>query len=407
MNLIATANRWNDDTAKRLLALQILEGHPNDVGGLLYVNKGFSEPASGTRLVDVFLAAYYSPQSRYYGQAFLLERALAAIDHVLLNMHEDGTLDLLETNFHDATANAFCTQVLGYTHRLIKQFSRHTPIEDTIQEKILLFLKNSARAMLTGGFHTPNHRWVTASALALCYKELGDEACRALMQEYLDEGIDNDEEGEYTERSVAIYDIACDQSLLIILREMDMPALIEPVLRNLEKLPYYIEPDGTIATLNSRRQDFGKNLYAYPYLLNCLFALRVPHDPADARYLRLMGLTDYLYKQYLEQESTIVMPPDASQFLTLFMLNPRAGGGRLSRRAYVHGIQKAVPAGGRGACAHGQGRADFGAGTPGVLQAPGRRSHADAAHGVHLLCCGAAAKHRYHTPLKTAGVCSA
>ncbi|MBN1777664.1 MAG: hypothetical protein JW811_06035 [Clostridiales bacterium] len=322
MNLIENANRWNDHLVEHLLTLQVKQGHPRDIGGLFSPDKGFCEPASSPRMIDAFLAAYYSTQSRYAGQEKLLDAAWLALEHLNLNTHEDGTIDLLETNYHDSTANAFSTQVLMYTYRLMKRFSRHTPVEDTIETLILRFLKNSARAMLSGGFHTPNHRWVVASALALCYTEFGDEACCSLMRQYLDEGVDCDEEGEYTERSVGIYDIACDQSLLMILRETDMPELIEPVLRNLEKLPYYIEPDGTVATLNSRRQDFGKKLYPYPYLLNCLFALKTPHDETDGRYLRLTGLTEYLYRQYLEHGDTLTFPPDAGQFVTQFLLNP-------------------------------------------------------------------------------------
>jgi len=322
MNLIISANRWNDRIVQNLLQLQVKEGTPLDIGGMWSPDKGFVEPASSARMADAFLAAYYSPHSVYRGQDIVLNAAQQAMENILRNMHEDGTIDLLETNFHDSTANAFNTQVLCYTYRMMKRKTRHTPQEDAIEALLHAFLAGSARAMVNGGFHTPNHRWVMASALALCHRELGLEDCRARMMEYLDEGIDCDGEGEYTERSVAIYDIACDQSLLILLREEDMPELMEPVLRNLLKLPYYIEPDGVVATLNSRRQDFGKDLYPYPYLLNCLFALYAPHDTADERFRRVAGICEYLYAQYQEMEETVVLPPDAGQFVTQFMLHP-------------------------------------------------------------------------------------
>jgi len=343
MNLTQSANRWNDRITAHLLSLQVKAGNPLDIGGVWDANKGFCEPASAPRMIDAFLAAYYSPQSRYHGQSALLDAAASALRHINRNTHADGTLDLLETNYHDATANAFAVQVLAYTYRMMQKLSQHTPTENTIEAYMLAFIEKSARAMLGGGFHTPNHRWVTASALALCCKALGNDACRALMQEYLDEGIDNDEEGEYTERSVGIYDIACDQSLLILLREMDMSALMEPVLRNLEKLPYYIEPDGTVATLNSRRQDFGKKLYPYPYLLNCLFALHAPHDGADTRFHRVMGLTKYLYDQYCRQEETVLLPPDAGQFVTQFLLNPALAECQYPSVPIITGYQKLFP----------------------------------------------------------------
>lgn len=322
MHLLESANRWNDRVAANLLKLQVKDRNARDFGGILTPEKGFAEPASSARGADVFLSAYYSPLSKYHHQEMVLHAARLCAEHLLKSQHEDGTLDLMETNFHDATCNAFSVQVIAYTHRMMKQALRHSEMEAQVLGMLHTFLERSAGAMRTGGFHTPNHRWVLASALMLCWRELGLNECREMAQVYLDEGIDCDEEGEYTERSVGIYDITCNQSLLIIMREADMPELIEPVLRNLNKLTYYIEPDGSVATLNSRRQDFGRKAYPFGQLLNCLHALTAGHTPEDERFRRIAGLAQYLYRLYEQHAQGIDLPHDAGHFVTQFMLNP-------------------------------------------------------------------------------------
>jgi len=322
MHLQIIADQWNDRAAENLLKLQVKDQSSGDYGGILTPEKGFAEPASSAGGVDVFLAAYYSPSSRYHQQDSMLHAAKLCAEHLLSCQYEDGTLDLLETNFHDATCNAFCVQVIAYTYRMMKHYSRHTETEERVLGMLLAFLQKSAGAMLTGGFHTPNHRWVLASALILCWRELGLNDCRQMAFEYLDEGIDCDEEGEYTERSVGIYDITCNQSLLIIMREANMPELLEPVMRNLNKLTYYIEPDGSVATLNSRRQDFGRKAYPYGQLLNCLHVLAVPHTPEDERFMRVAGLAGFLFHLYEEHAHSVDAPLDAGHFVTQFLLDP-------------------------------------------------------------------------------------
>ena len=325
MHLQTSANRWNDRYAAYLLKLQVRDQNSRDFGGILTPEKGFAEPASSAGGANVFLTAYSSPLSIFYQQEPMLRAARLCAEHLLSRQHEDGTLDLMETNFHDATCNAFCVQVAAYTHRMMKQYSRHTETEEHVLNMLLTFLQKSAGAMLTGGFHTPNHRWVLASALILCWRELGSKDCRQMASEYLDEGIDCDAEGEYTERSVGIYDITCNQSLLIIMREANMPELLEPVMRNLNKLTYYIEPDGSVATLNSRRQDFGQKLYPYRQLMNCLYVLAVPHDAADARFAQVESLANYLFRQVEEQACAPAVPIDPGQLGTMFLLDPALG----------------------------------------------------------------------------------
>jgi hypothetical protein len=79
-----------------------------------------------------------------------------------------------------------------------------------------------------------------------------------------------DEFGEYTEKSTGIYNVACNDSLLILARRAKDKHLLEYVKRNLDLLPAYIEPDDTLFTLKSTRQDSGMQYYPSRYWANFL-----------------------------------------------------------------------------------------------------------------------------------------
>jgi hypothetical protein len=75
------------------------------------------------------------------------------------------------------------------------------------------------------------------------------------VEQWLAEGIDLDADGQYSERSAAIYSPVCNRAFLTMARFFLRPDLLEPVRRNLEMTLYYIHPDGEVVTEASRRQD--------------------------------------------------------------------------------------------------------------------------------------------------------
>ncbi|HOP10035.1 MAG TPA: hypothetical protein PK629_00935 [Oscillospiraceae bacterium] len=241
----------------KLLNAQCLDDNSECFGVVPNFAKGFNEPGEGCGCATTFVTAYYNPYTKWYKNSELLHRAKIAMAYSLAHTNDDGTIDLMETNFHDSTSNAFSIQNLAPAYLLLQKFTEHTEAEEEVGDMIREFLKRSARAMVNCGFHTPNHRWVVSSALAYCYNILGDEKCLIHLNKFLAEGIDNDENGEYTERSAGVYNIACNNSLIIIGKELNMPEMFDHVTRNLMMVLKYIEPDDTINTMNSTRQDFG------------------------------------------------------------------------------------------------------------------------------------------------------
>jgi hypothetical protein len=259
-----------DITINRLLKTQCMDENHPEYGGFIVEGKGFSEPAWVIRNACYYIAQYYNEKSKYYKNPLLLDRAKKALLYTVSRQYEDGTIDLLETNFHDATAVAFVIQQAAYAYRVMEKYSEKSSEETFIMDTLYDFFEKSAYGIKNGGFHTPNHRWVMCSALALLINILNRKDLYDEIILYLREGIDCNEYGEYSERSAGTYNEINNRSLIIMAGELHMPGLYEYVKRNLYLMMTYIEPDGTVCTLNSRRQDFGTVVYPSVYYENYL-----------------------------------------------------------------------------------------------------------------------------------------
>ena len=279
-----------------------------EYGMFLLPEKGFGEPGNCANCADILLAAYYAPESAYYQDPQMLSAAELYLDALLGVQHPDGTIDLRETNFHDATCAAFSIQVLGYTWKMLEKRAGDSAAENSVRQKLHLYLERAAHGMCTGGFHTPNHRWVLSSALSLCGNILHDEECFRQIGLYLAEGIDCDENGEFTERSTGDYNIINDRSLIIISQETQRPELLEHVKRNLNMMYCYYEPDFTVFTLNSRRQDKDKRtVYPVRYYGSYLYMAMLTGDRKFA------WMADKLLSLYEKGASAAASPLETYQ----------------------------------------------------------------------------------------------
>ena len=103
--------------------------------------------------------------------------------------------------------------------------------------------------------HTPNHRWEICKALAHLNHLWPSRLLKARINDWLGEGIDQDAEGEYSERSPNYASEVTNKSLLTIARYAALPTLRSNVRRNLQLTLYRIQPNGEVETVQSRRQD--------------------------------------------------------------------------------------------------------------------------------------------------------
>ena len=116
-------------------------------------------------------------------------------------------------------------------------------------------MRRSARALAEGGVHTPNHRWEICKALAHLNHLWPSRLLMARINDWLGEGIDQDAEGEYSERSPNYASEVTNRSLLAVARLADKPRLLDNVRRNLDLTLYRLQPNGEVETVQSRRQD--------------------------------------------------------------------------------------------------------------------------------------------------------
>ena len=129
------------------------------------------------------------------------------------------------------------------------------PATAAIRAQYAAIMRRSGTALAEGGVHTPNHRWEICKALAHLNHLWPSRLLKARINDWLGEGIDQDAEGEYSERSPNYASEVTNKSLLTIARYAALPTLRSNVRRNLQLTLYRIQPNGEVETVQSRRQD--------------------------------------------------------------------------------------------------------------------------------------------------------
>lgn len=232
------------------------------------------------------LAVYFHKDSCFYKNEQLYAAVNLALDFIERTQREDGSFDYPSCNFKSAADTSFCFKRLIAAYRLLVKYGDSSDEAITVlKEKYLTIMHKALDAIREGGFHTPNHRWGIASALLqgsnLFAEEDGFAAgLKARADQYLAEGIDGDEDGEYAERSTGNYNAVVNNAMMAMYQETGDEAFLGYVERNLSMMLTYMDPDDTIFTQNSTRQDQGKLEYADKYFYQYLYMCSREHCPA-------------------------------------------------------------------------------------------------------------------------------
>jgi hypothetical protein len=270
---IAVNDQWTEETLNR----QLNDPNSRYHGGVI-------DPVSGIPLPNhlvtpsamaAWSASLVNPDSRYHLDESLLGCLDQAADYMLRQQHDDGTISPGWTNYHSPPDTAFIVVGMVQVVQLLASAHAWEPLITAV-DKMRLFLERTAPAMLTGGCHTPNHRWVMTAALASLNELFPNQALLDRAEEWLAEGMDITDDGEWTERSNGIYNAVSDIMLYHTARLLHRPELLEPVRRNLRMMLYLVHPNGEIVTDYSGRQDFGKVHRLSNYFL--IYRLMVLHD---------------------------------------------------------------------------------------------------------------------------------
>ncbi|MBQ3489339.1 MAG: hypothetical protein IJA86_01970 [Clostridia bacterium] len=236
----------------------IIRDFSNPYYGKIFADNGLFEPGSSFVYMECAITLYVCPDSTYYKKPSVREFIHLLCAGVEDSIHEDGTDDLIISNYHQP--EFFNMPHICYAYRLLRDFPEKTEAENEIAEKIYHLLERLSQGLLSSGFHTPNHRWVHTAALYYAYNTLREKDERLLhrAKQYLAEKIDIDENGEFSERSAGMYSAVSDRALCQIAMEANMPELFELVKKNLLLVSRFIEKGTLIFTQNSRRKDKGE-----------------------------------------------------------------------------------------------------------------------------------------------------
>lgn len=286
--------------------LKVIDINHKYFGG--YMNEAeIPNPHSTSSFVARAATQYSCPESTYFKSNTLLNDIEQAAKCLLKFQHSDGTVDLLETNYHSTPDVAFVLENIVPAYSFIK----NTNVDGTgkVLELLKTFLLKAGEALVNGGIHTPNHRWVVSAALTRMNELFPNKLYISRIEQWLAEHIDIDPDGQYTEKSTNTYSPIVNRSLIIMARGLNKPELLESVRKNLLMTLYYVHPNGEVVTEASNRQDKGTisnmNRYYYNYRYMALldnngqFTAMAKQIEQTSTPQQLAGYLDYFLEETL------------------------------------------------------------------------------------------------------------
>ncbi|MFD9195330.1 hypothetical protein ACFWCA_44870 [Streptomyces phaeochromogenes] len=219
--------------------------------------------ASGLRSL---LTAYLYPGARRYADPELLDGAMSLFKRLDGRLGDDGLFG--GDNLASPPDSSFTVSDVCVTTTLIDTLAvPDDPGLARLRRSLAAIRRAVTPALLTGGVHTPNHRWELCAALARLHRLDPDPRLPARIDQWLAEGIDIQPDGMYSERSPLYAAHVTNPSLLAIADALDRPALLDPVRRNLDAFAELFDEDGVVESVHSRRQDQRKAFSGSGFLL--------------------------------------------------------------------------------------------------------------------------------------------
>jgi hypothetical protein len=254
-----------------------------------------NNPGSASGILVGMMAAFLHEQSRYYHNAEVAGRMKLACDHLQRLQTADGNIELLVTNFNSPPDTAFVALNVALAAKLAREHG-----ERELFAAMEPYLRRSGEALVRGGVHTPNHRWVVCAALSQLHELFEEADYIRRIDQWLAEGIDINQDGQFSEQSTTVYNAITDNALTTVAHLLRRPELLEPVRRNLAAMQYLLHADGEAVTEISHRQDqntrgtMSRYWYALRYLAledqdGRLAALVQAIEPESAGLAELMA----------------------------------------------------------------------------------------------------------------------
>lgn len=251
--------------------------------------------------ITVLSASVSHSESRFYKSKIVVERLNQSADVLLKGQYSDGTVDA-GGNRQSPPDTAFVLESVCSAATVLN-LNKQKQLED-LRNKLKKFIQNAGEAMITGGVHTPNHRWVVCAALAHINSLYPDVRYINRINQWLAEGIYLNNDGHYAERS-GVYSAVIDKALITMATLLNKPELLDIVQKNLITYYYYSEPNGDLVTVDSKRQDQFMNLTVTNFYLQYRYMAIHTGNPMFVYMVNLIEKNPD-FDQYISQNSLVV-----------------------------------------------------------------------------------------------------
>lgn len=277
--------RWLDEDITHALASQVMDEANERFGGFMLPN-WHVEPRMSGFVFSKMALGYICHESNHYLSEEVAKGLKAAIIYMDNVQRPDGCFDLSGCNFASPPDTAFMLNAILNAWWVLEK--RSVSEANWLREPMYRLIKSSAKGVAAGGFHTPNHRWAISAFLKHATQITGDESFSKRADEYLNEGLDINVDGEFAERSAGNYNQVNDDQMIRLYLATGDTSYLEAAKANLEMMYAYIDPDDSVFTNNSTRQDYGRKVYTETYYELFLFVgyfLKQPKLGAMAEWI--------------------------------------------------------------------------------------------------------------------------
>ena len=200
-----------DREIPRLLSSQITDMSDGRFGGFM-LEQFHVDPRHCGFVLSRLIIVYLTPASGFFQSGAVKQAIRAAFVYMEKHQRPGGCYDLTNCNFASAPDTAFMVNALLNAWWIYEKAS--DPAFGWLKEPFLRLIDTASTGIMNGGFHTPNHRWAIASCLMCSAKITGRKELAARAQDYLREGLDINEDGEFAERSAGNYNQVNDDQMI-------------------------------------------------------------------------------------------------------------------------------------------------------------------------------------------------
>ena len=241
--------------AEAALRTQVPDGEP-DAGGYLSPDTLVCDSKAVAKTISLFARLWLEPTSRFHRSDELIESVRRAMRFFEYRAQQpDGSTHGLPTgDMGSAPHAAFAVEAF---HELLPVWERvDHPARREVEMAVRRCMVRAGVALRSKGVFTHNHRWIACAALACINAVSPDARLVARIDDYLGDGIDQDEDGFWSEYS-PVYAMLSNICYTRMADLLDRPELLAPVWRNLDTLPFLRHSNGEMACEFTFRQDRG------------------------------------------------------------------------------------------------------------------------------------------------------